>query len=196
MNYAYKDLVREAKGGSPKAQLELLDHLKPLLYSTIKRYAWGLDKEEMLQEASLCLLEGIQEYDESKGIPFLAYIKVRLKFYIYNQSRKQRVTYSLNTSANASLDGDESQDFLDLVVDDRLDLVDSILHSEQKASVHAALNQLEPRLRQVILLHYFNRTSLKEIAKQQGVSYKTILRWKDKALAILEDFLQDSHYPM
>jgi RNA polymerase sporulation-specific sigma factor len=194
MNYTYKNLLEEAKAGNQKAQLELLNRLKPLLYSTIKRYAWGLDKEEMLQEASLCVLEGIQQFDEAKGIPFLAYIKTKLKFYIYNQSRKQRVTYSLNTSANTSTDGEEGQDFLDLLADHSVDLIGDILCSEQKAAVQAALNQLDPRQRQVILLHYFNRTSLKDIAKQQGVSYKTILRRKNKALAVLADLLQKSGF--
>ena len=189
MIYTYKHLLEDAKTGNQPAQQELLDRLKPLLYATVKRYAWGLDKEEMLQEASLCVLEGIQDYDQSKGIPFLAYIKTKLKFHVYNQSRKQRVIYSLNSSANRSDDGEDSQDFLDLLIDERVDLLGDILLSEQNVAIEAALDQLDPRQRQVILLHYFNGTSFKDIAKQQGVSYKTILRLKDKALAVLANII-------
>lgn len=185
MSYQFKDLVHEAKAGSQASQMEILDRLKPLIYAVLKRYAWSLDWEEMLQEASLAVLEGIQEFDEARGIPFLAYIKNKLKFGIYNKARKQRVTYSLNTSAIE----EDAQDFLDLLMDENADPLGDYLKKEKISAIQSALEQLDPRQKQVICMHFIHGTSLKAIAEQLNVSYKTVLRAKDKALSILEDVL-------
>lgn len=185
MNYQFKNLVQEAKAGSQPAQMEILNRLNPLLFSVVKRYAWSLDREGMLQEASLAVLEGIQEFDETRGIPFLAYMKEKLRFTMYNKARKQRNTYSLNASAGE----EENQDFLDLLPDENADPLGDILRKEKTSAIQSALDHLDPRQKQVILLHFFQGTSLKSIAEQQGVSYKTILRLKDKALSALEDSL-------
>jgi RNA polymerase sporulation-specific sigma factor len=185
MNYQFKDLVIKAKAGCQASQMEIMDRLKPLLFSVVKRYAWALDREEMLQEARLAVLEGIREFDEARGIPFLAFIKRKLMFHVYNKARKQRISYSLNTSAGE----EETQDFLDLLPDESADPLGDILHKECTSAVQSALDQLDPRQKQVILLHFFQGTSLKSIAEQQSLSYKTILRLKDKALAALKDSL-------
>ena len=185
MEYKLKDLVEEAKAGSQDAQTELLDRLKPLLLYTLKRYAWGMDWKEMLQEANLAVLEGIREYNEDTGVPFLAYLKTKLAFHIYNQSRKQRVMYSLNTSA----DEETGQELLDRIADETANPLGDVLRKEHKMAVRSALNRLDPPLRQVILLHYYRGMSLKSIAKAQGVCYKTVLRRKDKALEKLSEIL-------
>lgn len=185
MNYLFKDLVDKAKAGCQDSQMEILNRLKPLIYSILKRYAWSLDREEMLQEANLAVLEGIQEFDEARGIPFLAYIKNRLRFAVYNKARRHRIFYSLNTSA---AEGD-SRDFLDLLEDEHADPLGNVLNKENTGKIQSALEQLAPRQKQVICLHYIHRISLKDIARQLNVSYKTVLRAKDKALSTLEEIL-------
>jgi len=188
MDYQFKQLVGEAKAGSQNAQEELLTNMKPLLLSAVKRYGWGLDSEEMLQEANLAVLEGIKSYDESRSVPFLMYIKTKVYFHIYNLSRKQRVMYSLNTS----VDAEEGQDFLDLLADEDADPLDDILFHEQISAIESALDDLNPRQRQIILLHFYQGITLKFISGILGVSYKTVLREKEKALNILSSFLVEN----
>jgi len=178
MDYKFKDLVNEAKAGSQDAQMRLLEQLKPLLHAAVKRYGWGLDSEEMLQEANAAVLEGIKAYDESKNIPFLGFIKTRIYFHVYNLSRKQRVAYSLNSM----VDDEDGQEFLDLIPDDNVNLLDDLVSLEQAAILKAALSKLDYRRRQIIELHYFKGVNLKKIAQILGISYKTALRTRDRAL--------------
>jgi len=186
MNYKLKKLVEAAKDGSPAAQMELLDRLKPLLLFTLKRCAWGMDWEEMMQEASLEVLEAVRDYRESTGVPFLAYLKARLAFHIYNQSRKQRVAWSRNISMEKEEDG---QNPLDRISDESADPPGDLLQREQRAAVRSAVDQLDPVQKQIILLHYYQGKSLKSIARNQGVCYKTALRRRDKALKSLAALL-------
>jgi len=184
MNYKLKNLVEDARDGSPTVQMELLDRLKPLLLFTLKRYAWGMDWEEMMQEASLEVLEAVRDYKESTGVPFLAYLKHRLAFHIYNQSRKQRVIWSRNIATE-----EDGQDPLDRIADESADPPGDLLQREQKTAVRSAVDQLDPVQKQIILLHYYQGKSLKSIARDQGVCYKTVLRRRDKALKSLAALL-------
>ena len=94
--------------------------------------------------------------------------------------------YSLNTSAEEA----DGPDFLDQIVDETADPPEDVLRKERKTAVRSALNRLDPQLRQVIRLHYYQGMSLKSIAKAQGVCYKTVLRRKDKALEQLYKALE------
>mgnify|MGYP000270948658 CR=1 FL=1 len=175
-----KQLVSQAREGSTDASRELLSRLQPLILSVIRRHNTGSDREDLLQEAALAILEGIRDYDEAKGIPFLAYIKVKLNFHIYNICRRERKREYHTASGNASGSSDEA-DLLTLLPDEREDTPAYILKAEQSTAIREALSALDPRHRQVIILYYFNRISLKDIAIKLGISYKTAQRYKARA---------------
>ncbi|HHY83802.1 MAG TPA: sigma-70 family RNA polymerase sigma factor [Clostridiales bacterium] len=174
-------LVNQAKNGSHHALEKLIARLQPLIYSTIRRHAAGPDWEDLLQEAALVILEGIRDYNETTGIPFLAYIKIKLNFHIYNLCRRQRKKEFYNNSFyNISPESNEV-DPMDLIVDETNDTLGYVLKREQAAAVKEALESLDLKHRQVIILYHFKKLSLREIAKKLGVSYRTAQRYKAKA---------------
>ncbi|HZK35236.1 MAG TPA: sigma-70 family RNA polymerase sigma factor [Bacillota bacterium] len=186
MDYKYKTLVIGAKAASEEAKIQLLDHLKPLMLSAIRRYGRGMEREDLMQEARLAVLEGIALYDESKGIPFLLYIKSKVYFHIHNLTRNRRPTSSLNTPVNSA----EAKEYVDLLPDEEADPTEDILKREQILALREALERLTSRQRYVIDQHYYLKRNLKSIAGDIGLSYKTVLRDKKKAVEILANLLE------
>ncbi len=184
MDYKFKALVIGAKSGSEEARLQLLQRLKPLMLSAVNRCGLSLDREDLLQEAALAVLEGIQEYDEARQVPFLLYIKQKVYFHVFNLARKYRPAESLNVPS----DSDEGTEYMDLVADGS-DLAEEYLAKEQSAALREALRSLEPRQRRVIELYYFQRKTMKQIAGALNVSTKTVQRIRKRALEILSGLL-------
>lgn len=178
------ELVQQARAGSREASEELLARFKPLMIATIKRHHTGSDWEDLLQAAALSILEGIQAYDAQKGIPFPAYIKTKLNFDIYNLCRKNRNILSYQLSIN-----NEEQDPLSWLADDTIDIQQQILRKEQTTALHTALAELQPKHRELIVLHFFKNITLKEIAEEMGISYKTAQRYKARGLKRLAELL-------
>ncbi len=179
-------LVQQIKAGNVEASGELLSRLKPLILATIKRnyFGNGPNWEDLFQEASLSVLEGVRNYDEQRGIPFLAYIKTKLKFDIYNLCRSER------TLGSRMVDYDKGdQDPLDSVVDVTANPQEDMLTNEKTSTIAEALNLLNPKHREVIELFFFQNISLKDIAIKLGVSYKTAQRYKARALQTLAKLL-------
>ena len=84
MYYLYKELVDKARKGDKRAMEDLLDKLKPLIYSAIRRFSKGVDTEDLYQEACVILLESVRDFDEERKVPFLAFAKSRIHYGIHN----------------------------------------------------------------------------------------------------------------
>ena len=63
VRYRLQDTVIKAKQGDANATEEILKKLKPLIYSAIRRYASGWDKDDLYQEACLTVIECIKDFD-------------------------------------------------------------------------------------------------------------------------------------
>ena len=110
-------------------------------------------------------VKGIKKYDAEKGIPFPAYIKTKLNFDIYNLCRKNRSILSCQAVVN-----DEDQNPLEWLEDESIDIQQDFLRKEEISALHKALNKLQPKYREVIVLHYFKNITLKDIAKEMDIS--------------------------
>ncbi len=180
------DLVSHAKAGSQNASEELLDRLRPLIHATVKRHHTqsGPEWEDLLQSAALSLLEGLRNYDEGRTVPFLAYIKNKLNFDIYNLCRKER-----NLAARRIYTDKADAEPLDWLADESADIEENLLNKELNMAIREALMELEPKYREIVILHCFNKLTLKECAKRMGISYKTAQRYKAKSFERLAGLL-------
>ena len=66
------------------------------------------------------------------------------------------------------------------------DISDLLQQIEDTASIRSAINRLETKYQQVILLHYYEDVSLKEISKLLNVNYNTIKTLHKRALIQLK----------
>ena len=178
MEYLYKELVQDAKSGNKRAVEDLIDKLKPLIYSAIRRYNRGGDIEDLYQDACILLLEAIKDFDEDRGVPFLGFAKSRIYYGIHNLTRK--------TTYEASLDQplweEDGQTMVDQLKDTGEGIEDGITRLELLESLDSALQSLTQKQQEVIVSHYFEEKKLKDIAIDRDVHYKTVLGLKNRAI--------------
>jgi RNA polymerase sporulation-specific sigma factor len=189
MEYQLKKLVQNTKNGSNEAAQELLNSLRPLIVSSIKRYAYpDMDMDELLQEGYLEVLRLTYDYDESKKTPYLGYVKKYLKYFYLNYYRGERVIYdSLNREVSI---GDEAVEIIDLIDDKNAGVEDECEGKERSKELYCAINRLTLKQRRIIYQYYFCQKQLKEIAKDMHMYYMSVVKLKKRALLKLETLLR------
>jgi len=84
-----KELITRAKQKNVKAMEELFNQFKPLLKSRARKYSrYGLEYEDIFQQASLLFILAVYDYEEKPPVTFAGYIKKRLEWGLWIYARK------------------------------------------------------------------------------------------------------------
>lgn len=87
--FELKELIAKAKQKDLKAMGELFNQFKPLLKSRSKRYSrYGLEYDDVFQQASLIFILAVYDYQEKGNVPFAGYIKKRINWGLWMYYRK------------------------------------------------------------------------------------------------------------
>lgn len=161
-----------------KSTEQLLLKLKPLIIYSIRRYYNDINSyDDLIQEGYVVILEGIKNFDPSKGVNFLGYMKVILKYHYLNKHKKRENHISLNQEVNEG-----EGEFIDFLVDEKCDVQDMITKKEDSGRLEYALSSLTERQRQVVCLYYIEGKKMDEIKDILGISYRTVVNTKVRAL--------------
>ncbi|MCT4605023.1 MAG: sigma-70 family RNA polymerase sigma factor [Marinisporobacter sp.] len=186
MEYRMKDLVARCKGGEMEAKEEIIEKLKPLIFTSIRKYYFGEEEfKDLFQEGALKILQAIHTFDEKRGVPFLGYIKLQLKFFYMDRRKKVRKELSLNNQIDT---GDDLLSFIDLVVDETANIEENLLKVQDSKILVKALKTLTEKQKQMIILYYGNGLSMKKISKRLGVHYQTVVKTKERALKAMKKY--------
>ncbi|HZJ99799.1 MAG TPA: sigma-70 family RNA polymerase sigma factor [Tissierellaceae bacterium] len=173
----FQELVKRAREGDMDAKEEIINKLQPLLVSSIRRYYFNKNEfEDLMQEGNLKILESIYSYDEDKGVFFLGYIKTMLK-YMYLDKHKIKIYSSLNEK---TLEGDG--EIIDLLLSDDEDILEDIVLREDVEKLREKLGVLTNRQRKIVLFFYIEKISISKIADRLGISYRTVVNTKTRAI--------------
>lgn len=173
-------LYQRAKNGDVSAKEILLNKLTPLVLSSIRRYYNKNSKyEDLIQEGYEVILKSIEDYDPNKGVHLLGYIKTMLRYHYLNKQR-ERTHLSLNEPL-------EDGEMLDLLVGDEREPIDKLIEREEGVLLLEALKTLTPKQKRVIIDFYVKDISIGQIAKNMGVSYRTVVNTKVAALKKLKN---------
>lgn len=173
----FDNLVGRAKDGDLDAVGEIIEKLQPLVKASIKRYYNKINEyEDLLQDGNIKILESINSYEKSKGVHFLGYMKMNLKF-LYLDKHKIKIHDSLNKTI-----GDSETEEIDLLVSQDLNILDQVIERDINGALGKSLGNLSERQKQVILLYYFEKLSIQEIAERLGISYRTVVNTKTNAI--------------
>lgn len=177
------NLLEKSRKGDVSSKEKILKNLKPLIISSIERYYnKRQDFDDLIQEGYLVVLQCIENYDESKEVYFLGYVKTMLKF-TYLNKHKEKTYLSLNIAVGN--DGDEELiNLLESQDDGPLDLA---LNLEESREIQKVLLNLTNRQREVIIGYYVEGLSIKEISKRLSISYRTVVNTKTRALEKMKD---------
>lgn len=182
--------LEKAKKGHKESKQWLLEKLNPMIIAAIRKYYYRIKEyEDLLQEGRLVILQCITSYDESKGTYFLGYVKQKLMFYFLDKNKEK-----LMGSLNETLGEEDQLELIDLLFSDEEDALQLIIRLETRREIVDALLSLTPRQRSTILAFYYQGLSIDEIAKRQGVSYRTVVNTKQNSLKRLRSLLKEDSY--
>lgn len=180
----WDELIKLAKEGNKESTKDIINRLQPLIISSIRKYYNnGKEYEDLIQEGNLMILESIKSYNPNKGVPFLGYIKLNLKF-LYLNKHKRKIHLSLNETI-----GDGEQEIIDILISDSKQALDIILENEMNFKLKEALEKLTERQRKIIILYYVKNISMEEISTNLDISYRTVVNTKTRALKNLRKWL-------
>ena len=179
------DLLIKAKNGDTNSTEEILNRVQGLIFNSIQRYYNNRSEyEDLTQEGNLVVLKAIKDFDESRGVYFLGYVKTMLKYTYLN---KHKVKHHL--SLNVAIGDDTETQWMDLLASDERSTLDKLLKIEEVSELKDALEKLTDRQREVITAFYLDGLSINDISKRLGITYRTIVNTKTRALERLRESL-------
>jgi len=187
---AFNACLEKAIEKEADAMNEIMVMLTPLIKHSIHQYFLaGMDEEDLLQEGYLTVTQCLSEFDPKKGVPFLGFIKSRLRFLYMDMGRKTNKEQcdSLNQTVNNLK---EPVELIDLLPDPEASIDGELLHAEDLYWLHEALSVLSHREHQIIRLSFYEKKCLEDIARELGLTYRTVVNTKANGLNKLRDYWQ------
>ncbi len=174
------DLLRSAKKGAAGAQAALFEQYAPLLKSAAR--APYLRRTDLSDEAGsiarLAFWEAIQEYNESRGIPFAAFAASKVKYALYSAFRRARRDW------DREIHPDQSEDAA--AYWDAVTSKEAAGSPEEAVTLHVALEEamrtLTERERKILRLIFFEEAPLKAIAEKLQVTRQAVSKAKKSIL--------------
>ncbi|NUO01835.1 MAG: RNA polymerase sigma-70 factor [Saprospiraceae bacterium] len=170
------DLLRRFKQGDSTALKVLFQQHYGLVCRTINRFITdNLLVEDLSQEVFVRFWEKREQIEITSSVP--AYLR-RMAInealaWLRRNQRFEQEELTPQTPSGTSADGEAV-----------------FLHDELNLNIHEAINGLPPKCRAVFQLSRFEELTYPEIARQMGISVKTVENQMGKALKILRERLK------
>lgn len=131
------------------------------------------DVEELTSEIFLKICKNKDTFDSSKAAK---------STWIYTIARNTVIDYHRTA---------KHEQMLPMEIEDKHGIDESILRSEMLELLADALEELDERSRMIMIQHYYNEITLKELAQNLGMSYSNIKIIHHKALQEMKKKLKD-----
>lgn len=187
MNDEIQVLLIKSLRGNNKAKEKLLNKLKPAILSAIKRY-YNVCQEydDLIQEGYELILKCMKEYDFDKNVHFLWFVKLRLKYYYLDKNKKQIGCVSLNSPVFSD---NENIELIDIIADEKPNHEEIVIKNENIRKLCYGIKNLTQRQKDIILRYYFKNQPMKDIAREMGISYRTVVNLKTKGINKLKKII-------
>lgn len=129
---------------------------------------------------------------EAEDLLSTVFLKVYEKFSTFDQSKASISTWVYTIARNTMIDYFRVRKVHEEIQDDDVvaeDAYQGILTEETLNELAAALEKLPQRERDLIILHYYNKCQLKEIAVRMKMSYSNCKLVHNKALLHLRQYM-------
>lgn len=179
------------------ARTRLIEHNLRLVVYIAKRFEnTGIYIEDLISIGTVGLIKAINTFCADKKIKLATYasrcIENEILMYIRKISNRTG-EISIDEPLNVDWDGNELL-LSDVLGSDEDSASADIMRREEIATIHSAVNSLEPRERQIIILRYgldgHEEMTQKDVADHLGISQSYISRLEKKIIAKLHDQLE------
>lgn len=169
---------QSCRAGDAQARALLIEHYAPLASAIGRgmRVAAGalMDTDDAVSAASIGLIEAIDRFDPSRGVPFEAYAATRIRGSVIDEVRRigdrRRSEDAASAVRTVSLDALIEADWRGLAGGGSDDLDAPFEREDLRSRVERALRDLPPRQREVLVGYYAEALTLREAGRRMGVS--------------------------
>jgi RNA polymerase sigma factor (sigma-70 family) len=188
MNYSeIESNVIKAKNGDSECLTALLLQFKPYVFKVAKSFnIKNFDEYDLVQIGYIALIKAVEKY-KSGSNSFSSYVYTTIKNamkYTARSNQKHQNTLSIN----ASIDGNTTKEFLELLQSDE-NLEAQFMEHERISEIQRLISELKPDEFELIFFVYYNNFSLTDYAAKKDVSYSKIVRKKNYILDKLGSML-------
>jgi RNA polymerase sporulation-specific sigma factor len=178
------------------ARLTLIEHNLRLVVYIAKRFEnTSINIEDLISIGTGGLIKAVNTFCADKNIKLATYasrcIENEILMYIRKNSGRMG-EISIDEPLNVDWDGNELL-LSDVLGSEEESAAEEIMHCEEIETIRRAVNSLEPRDRQIIILRYgldnYPEMTQKEVADYLGISQSYISRLEKRILARLHDDL-------
>jgi len=179
-----------------EAKQLLIEHNLRLVVYIAKRFEnTGINIEDLISIGTLGLIKAINTFCSDKNIKLATYASrcIENEILMYIRKNSNRIgDVSIDEPLNVDWDGNELL-LSDILSSDEDSAAEDIMHREEIDTIHKAVNSLEPRERQIIILRYgldgAPEMTQKDVADYLGISQSYISRLEKKILSKLHEDL-------
>jgi RNA polymerase sigma factor, sigma-70 family len=182
-----ENCVRRAKLGNTEDLEKLLDQYKPFIIKTAKGFnIKNHDLDDFLQIGYIAIINSLKKYRlDSNTFSSYAYNSIKNAFrYVARENSKAGTELSLNVPINAEID--KYTEFIDCL-DSEEDIEEKILRVDGINGVKKVINKLSDEEMKLVSMLYYNNSTLKAYAAENGISYIRAIRRKKRLLKKLRE---------
>jgi len=192
--------------------------LKKMVNRFFSKYKFPtLEWDDCLQYSSLALLEAIDRFNPSRGVPFKSFVYKRIEGAMLNGAYRESASGSKSSSSRVQLewlenrpteDGDELDTLvgyvLDVAYDTLLSISDSDLSSgsnpynayaeyRQEGMIRSLIDALDEPDHTIMRMYYLESVAFKTIAILQGISSSRTSQIHRRALRKIRELYEDTY---
>lgn len=178
------------------ARLTLIEHNLRLVVYIAKRFEnTGINIEDLISIGTGGLIKAVNTFCADKNIKLATYASrcIENEILMYIRKNSGRIgEISIDEPLNVDWDGNELL-LSDVLGSEEESAAEEIMHREEIETIRQAVNSLEPRDRQIIVLRYgldgYPEMTQKDVADYLGISQSYISRLEKRIIARLHDDL-------
>ncbi len=176
-------------------QILIERNLRLVVYIAKRFENTGIGIEDLISIGTVGLIKAVGSFCTNKNIKLATYasrcIENEILMYIRKNSNRTG-EISIDEPLNTDWDGNELL-LSDILGSEEESAAEEIMHREETRTIHDAVNALEPRERQIIILRYgldgHKEMTQKDVADYLGISQSYISRLEKKIISRLHDDL-------
>lgn len=180
-----RNIIKKCKEGDFEAYSQLYARYERYLYSLCYSYLYhNEDVFDVIQEIYIKIFRNIDKYDEKKEFtPWLRQIAVNTCLnYKRDTSKKKNLSLDYEEDAGRSYYENTASD---------INVEEQIVNITTREAIRACLQNLPPRQKMIITLHYFEGLSYHEMAKILDQPLGTVKNSLFRARKLLKDVMQE-----
>lgn len=171
------------------ARAKLIESYQPLVFKTVMklnpRQDWLLD---LIQEATIGLIEAVERYDPDRGIAFPTFATFRIRGQMINHLQKHKEDIlSLEYSSG---EDEKAQALSDTIADEEMHLEEDALRKLMiQQPMNEALSRLPEKERHILKAVFIEDQQPQKVAEELKISLPHLYRLQKKGLKRIRGYL-------